>query len=46
MSTNLDGGKLNVTTTLTIYIPLSFAGGILPPIQHDLVVYTTYEAKF
>ena len=43
---NHDGEKLNFTTTLTIYIPLSFAGGTLPPIQHDLVVYTTYEAKF
>lgn len=43
---NADGGKLNFTTTMTIKIPLSIAGGVLPPLQHNLVVHTTYEPKF
>lgn len=43
---NYDGGKLNFTTTMTIKIPLSLGGGILPPLQHKLVVHTTYEPKF
>lgn len=43
---NADGSNLNFTTTMTIKIPLSLAGGVLPPLQYDLVVHTTYEAKF
>lgn len=43
---NNDGGKLNFTTTMTVKIPLSVGGGILPPIQQRVEVHTTYEPKF
>jgi len=43
---NNDGGKLNFTTTMTLKIPLSVGGGILPPIQQRVEVHTTYEPKF
>lgn len=43
---NNDGGKLNFTTTMTVIIPLSIGGGVLPPIQQRVEVNTTYEPKF
>lgn len=43
---NQDNGKLNFTTTMTVEIPLSMGGGVLPPIQQTVEVHTTYEPKF
>lgn len=43
---NYDGANLNFTTYLTVEIPLSFGGGLIPPIRQALEVNTTYEPKF
>lgn len=43
---NAEGGHLNFITTMTIEIPLSFGQPLLPPVQYDLEVHTTYEPKF
>lgn len=43
---NYDGVNLNFTTYLTVEVPLSFGGGVIPPIRLALEVNTTYEPKF
>lgn len=43
---NAEGAHLNFTTTMTLEIPLSMGGDILPPIHKTLEVKTTYEPKF
>jgi hypothetical protein len=43
---NDDGGTLSFTTTMTVVIPLSVAGGVLPPVLQRVEVHTTYEPKF
>lgn len=43
---NVENGQLSFTTTLTVSVPLSIAGSLLPPITKRLEVKTTYEPKF
>ncbi|MEA4934339.1 MAG: hypothetical protein VB071_12295 [Lawsonibacter sp.] len=43
---NPEDGNLNFTTTLTLEIPLSLGGDLLPPIHKTLEVKTTYEPRF
>ena len=43
---NALGTSLNFTTTLTVEVPLTLGGRVLPPVARELEVHTTYEAKF
>ena len=43
---NALGTSLNFTTTLTVEVPLTLGGRVLPPVARELEVHTAYEAKF
>jgi hypothetical protein len=43
---NAEGTNLSFTTTMTLEIPLSFGGDLLPPIHKTLEVKTSYAPRF